>query len=930
MIIKYIFKNFSRRKVRTLLMLLSLIVSTGLIIAMSATVETVRQSNVDLIASAVGRYDLSISKKDTSSDPFIEIDDTTQTILAADDRITAVYPRYQPTIEMDINGELANGYMLALDSATDDVGFITVIDGQYDLTNNQIAVLETTALSFNLNPGDTLLVSYSYPLPREQGQPATAGASERRTSEQFTISGIVRQDGVAGGDVTNGFLIDINTVQQWLGLPNQADRLIATIDPSLYETNNAEVAALRVRDVLQAVQAQLGPNYTYNMSKAAILDGSAQGFLVLQAIINTYGLISLGVVGLLVYTLVMTNVQEQKRELAVLRILGGQRNFLFQLVIFEVLIMGIIGLFFGIILGQLITQNLIVPLIESQMASVGINSPLTPELSLRAVLPATIASALVLFLSSLKPAQEAASTKVMHAINPGAADNIQIEDLTKLRERRPDFKMFLAGMALLTVFALLATFEALAAFGGPAVEAVFVLLALGLLVLGLGLVFFITTIPFEWAVLRLVGLVMPRLTYFAKRNVGRGRTRNTLIALLVLFSGVLPSFIATQTALQNANFENNTRQSLGAPANIEIFRFFRQSDSDSNEGWLDPAFRQEELATVPGVDQTVGLTYGYNTNIADTVGFRTAPITLHGVDGDLSQVLYRDLMDWSAGNPDILQQLTSWDASGVVISAGLAEHLAVNAGDTIVITAEGLDHRLNLPIIGIARKLPGFNNIGRGRIGAQSGSQVLVSMGTFREAITPITDPLPPLDEPLIETIKFTLDPNTDANKVAETISDRYRQEHNLWTRLFEVELENNLRGQQMQAVFLLVLTLISFTTAVFGVFAVIYVNIYARRLEIGMMKAIGMKRRELTGMLIIEATVMTLGSALAGITAGSSIGYITVYGQRFLEEQSTVFAVDTTVVPFIVIVVVLASMLGATFSARRIVKKPAVEILRM
>jgi ABC-type antimicrobial peptide transport system permease subunit len=42
------------------------------------------------------------------------------------------------------------------------------------------------------------------------------------------------------------------------------------------------------------------------------------------------------------------------------------------------------------------------------------------------------------------------------------------------------------------------------------------------------------------------------------------------------------------------------------------------------------------------------------------------------------------------------------------------------------------------------------------------------------------------------------------------------------------------------------------------------------------------------------------------------------------------IFAVDTTVMPFIVIMVVLASILGAAFSARRIVKKRAVEILRM
>ena len=128
----------------------------------------------------------------------------------------------------------------------------------------------------------------------------------------------------------------------------------------------------------------------------------------------------------------------------------------------------------------------------------------------------------------------------------------------------------------------------------------------------------------------------------------------------------------------------------------------------------------------------------------------------------------------------------------------------------------------------------------------------------------------------------------------------------------------------------MLILTVISFTTAVFGVFAVIYVTIYARRLEIGMMKAMGMRRRDLTGMLIVEAITMTLGAALAGIAAGASMGYISFWSDRALQERPMIFAVDTTVMPFIVIMVVLASILGAVFSARRIVKKRAVEILRM
>ena len=43
-----------------------------------------------------------------------------------------------------------------------------------------------------------------------------------------------------------------------------------------------------------------------------------------------------------------------------------------------------------------------------------------------------------------------------------------------------------------------------------------------------------------------------------------------------------------------------------------------------------------------------------------------------------------------------------------------------------------------------------------------------------------------------------------------------------------------------------------------------------------------------------------------------------------------SLFTVDTTVIPFIAITVMLAIILGAGFSARRIVKKSAVEIFRM
>jgi ABC-type antimicrobial peptide transport system permease subunit len=79
-----------------------------------------------------------------------------------------------------------------------------------------------------------------------------------------------------------------------------------------------------------------------------------------------------------------------------------------------------------------------------------------------------------------------------------------------------------------------------------------------------------------------------------------------------------------------------------------------------------------------------------------------------------------------------------------------------------------------------------------------------------------------------------------------------------------------------------------------------------------------------------VESIAMTLSAALAGITAGATMGYLFAYLDNLTAQRPMQFALDTTVMPFVVIMVVLASILGAAFSARRIVKKRAVEILRM
>jgi ABC-type lipoprotein release transport system permease subunit len=508
------------------------------------------------------------------------------------------------------------------------------------------------------------------------------------------------------------------------------------------------------------------------------------------------------------------------------------------------------------------------------------------------------------------------------------ADNIQLEDLDQLRERRPDRKLFFIGLAILFFVSMLFGLSLVETFGNPAASALIFLAILLLMVVGLVFVFFVFTRPLEKLILFLTGLVAPRLTYFAKRNVGRSTERNTLISLLVLFSGVLPSFLATQSAIDFANIETNTHLEMGAPLEIQSVSTWMEPEF-AVLSRLRPSFVSEELQVVPGIENAVGLTFDYRAQVSDAVGMRSGELNLIGVGGDLNDVLFKDNMVFAAGGPDALARIQA-DPRTVVISQGLAEGLAVPLGGTIKVQGEGLDHEEELTVVAIAQRLPGFGGIGRIRNQALNGGTVLISLDGFRRATTNPQQALPDADEPILDRALATIAADVDPSNVRSALHEAFGRKYDLWTRLTDLELQRARDNQRSGQIFLLVLTLISFVTAVFGVFAVIYVTIYARRQEIGMMKAIGVRNWELNGMLSVESIAMSLSAALAGILAGTTMAFVFTFFNNATAQRPQQFSIDTTVMPFVVIMVTLASFLGTVFSARRIIKRKAVEILRM
>ena len=937
MTLKYILRSFRRRKVRTLLILFSLIFAVGMVVTLSAVVDTQRQFSVELIAQRTGGYDLALSKTETASDQFIVVEQAMAVVRKAVPSVEAVVPRFRGMADVTHGTRQGTVTFLAFDPKNDKLGMMKAISGTLDIGPGRVVILQGTAGSFDLRVGDSFDLYYTLPTPRREGYARSAGASSSRGRTLATVVGIVTQQGLLAQDTQNAVIAALGFTQEWLGLQGRSQQLLVKWNPAIYSTMNPQVAVFQARQYAEKVQAALGDDYVYDLGKVKALDGSQQQFAMQQALINVYGLMALGIVGLLVRTLIQNNVIENRRDMAVLRILGATRSRLFSMVVVEVCILGAFGAGIGVVAGILLNNLVFAPQIFQSLAELG-GSSFQPSVSAGTIVPPVLMAMVVLGISALLPAQQASATKVLHAINPGAADNIGLDDISKLRERRPSSRIFVIGLTLTIFWVVMSLgFQYAFTFGDVTLISVLIFGTLLTMVMGVAMMFSVLTVPFERVLLAFLNWVAPRRAFFVSRYVKRGKERNTWISLMIVLSATLPVFLATEMAVSGANIANQIEMMNGAPINGRVSTGMMMGGFVFEMG---PRISQEllrlkpsvvsEFQAVPGVGRVVGLTYSYRAKTADRVDVRSATVSFYGLTGSLNGIVYPGMVEFLGTGPEALDRIIA-EKDTAVISEGLAQHLNVPLGGTIRVTGEGLDHIVELRVAGIVRKLPGFfSEMGRNQQTARNGSSsALVSLDTFREMANDPVKGEPDPNQAVLMRFMATVAPVAKPEEVGKALRTTFTLKDKLVVSLTEEDIRLFNQQFQQAQVFMVVLTVISFVTAIFGVFAVIYVAVNSRRMEIGMMKAVGSSNSHLLITFILEAAVMSVSAVLAGITAGATLGYFDQYSSSLTSELPVTFAVDTIVAPFTVLLVVVASVISAALASRAVLTRKAVQILR-
>ncbi len=943
-VLKYILKSFGRHKARTAIMVLALLVVTVMLVLLNNSIESFQNQIVELVERETGEHDITITRSEFSPSQWIDVGRMTTILGQVDPAIETVYPRFHATVEIQGGNEIGNASLLAR-TPEDDLGQVKIVDGEYRLDDEHVVILKVTADTFGLAVGDEVDLSYILPRARPKGHETPQNASVGRVARRFTISGIALATGL-GGASQNGILADTGTVQDWLNLPGRAERLVLVLDESVYKSLNTQAAIFRVRHIAEKIYDALGSEvemYTFAIDKAEGLEDSDVIFAVLRSLGAVYGLMVMGVVGLLVYSIFNTNVEERRRDLAFLRIIGAKRSHLFGLVIVEVAVLGLIGVGLGILIGQTLSGTVVSPIAStliSQAASgqeIGIQFEMS--VTSAAMVRAAIIAAIVLLLAAIAPARKAAKTKVRYAINPGSADSLQIEDLAKLRTRKFDFRILVAGFVLTVMWLLIFVgINYLSMQNNESIISTFLFTGLALLVIGVSLLFYALTVPFERILIYLGNFVAPKLAFFAGPNLMRAKHRNTIISLMVVFSATLPTFFGTMAALEQKNFDTNARFSNGAPVVARISRWGWYMFAQKDEENLSPDVL-DDVQAISGIKRTVGLTKEYQAEASNKVALREVGLQMRGLTGSLDGIVYEDLTEYGPGSgPEIFDRVLN-EPDTIILSAGYADYMDLQVGDVIRVPGEGKDHVVDMRVVGLLEKLPGFREISRDENYVRWGlSPGIVSLDTFiRLTNDPVQSVVCPRgvcspmerDQAIVTQIMASTTETADDEAVVADLRKRFADRDDVWVESTAEEIRTTEQSMRTMRILMLVMTVLSFITCIFGVFAVVYVAVYVRRLEIGMLKAIGMRRRHLVGTFALESVMMTVSASLAGVTAGTILGYVFYVSNNMMSQTPTRLTFDWITTLAILVMVILSSVISAVLAARGVVRSKVTRILR-
>jgi ABC-type lipoprotein release transport system permease subunit len=326
----------------------------------------------------------------------------------------------------------------------------------------------------------------------------------------------------------------------------------------------------------------------------------------------------------------------------------------------------------------------------------------------------------------------------------------------------------------------------------------------------------------------------------------------------------------------------------------------------------------------------------YDVVLSDLVGMKHLWLVPFGVDADLPRVLYTNHIRYADGGPEGLLRVANYqpapseagstnETPPVVLSLAAARFLDVRAGDRVQLTFHlGPDRRTGrFQVVAICETLAGFENF-RSRVANAIGSGMLMPISSFQN----LTSNAP--EEAKMVRYFLKVGGDEAAQKAAATeIRDRFDLRFRFGVRSAAEQKREAQVVYWTTQVFFGLLLAVAVVISMFALIASMATAVIERRWEMGMLRALGLRRSQLFRMFLGEALGLTLSAGVAGGGIGFTLAWLFVLEAGSLAEIPVVFTMPYVTFLATFAISVVAGAVAAYLPTRGLLQKPAAEILR-
>jgi len=581
------------------------------------------------------------------------------------------------------------------------------------------------------------------------------------------------------------------------------------------------------------------------------------GLKIIQYFMLAFAAIALVVGSFVIFNTLSMTLAQRVRELATLRTLGASRKQVMRSVLLEGFLTGLFAAIVGLFFGFLLAKGL-----HAFFKAVGVDLPTQGTvLETRTIVVSLLIGVGITVLATISPARKATRIPPIAAVREGA---------TLPKSRIASHPVTAAVVCAIAAIAL-----AVGLFGGLGTGG-------GLILIGVGCIALFVAVGLVSR-----GLVRPLAAAFgapgerfggapgqlARENATRDPARTARTAGALMIGLALVTLVATLGAGLKSTDRNALRDQV------------RSDYVVTSENGYDPftASAGDALENVSGV----AVASSVRSDQASAFG---NDATVTGIDPTTITKVYD--FHWDKGSDNLLLTMGS---DGAIVRKSFADDHDLAQGDRFTVTTPQ-GKRVSLDVQAIddapAEQLdPLFGN-------------VTVSNGSFDAHF-----PRPRNAFTFVDTNDGVTSANTAAlDRALAPFPDTSLRTKSGW-------VDERAGGIDMILNIFYVLLALSIIVSLFGMVNALALSVFERTRELGMLRAVGLTRRQTRRMIRWEGVITALIAAALGIPLGVALAAVIT---RALHEIDVTFALPVVTIVVFAIVSMIAGILAAAAPARR------------